>query len=78
MGNIAVELRDTLQAKLSFAGIVVEEVRLSHLAYAPEIASAMLKRQQAAAVLQTRKFLVENALHIVDDVLHYFRRPRKD
>ncbi len=70
--HIAAELRGHLQAKLSLAGIVVEDVRLSHLAYAPEIAASMLKRQQAEAVLLARKYLIENAVNIVDDVLKYF------
>ncbi|MEM7428287.1 MAG: SPFH domain-containing protein [Pseudomonadota bacterium] len=70
--TIGAELREHLQAKLAVAGITVEEVRLSHLAYAPEIASSMLKRQQAEAVLLARKFLIENALTIVDDVLTHF------
>jgi regulator of protease activity HflC (stomatin/prohibitin superfamily) len=70
--DIARILVDDLQDKLKIAGIHVEEVRISHLAYAPEIAAVMLKRQQAVAVLQARRYLVENALAIVDDVLlHY-------
>ena len=70
--DIARILVEDLQGKLEIAGIHVEEVRISHLAYAPEIAAVMLKRQQAVAVLQARRYLVENALAIVDDVLlHY-------
>jgi len=71
-GDIAGELVTELQSKLSTAGIVIEEVKLTHLAYAPEIASSMLKRQQAEAVLQARKYLVENALSIVDTVMEHF------
>jgi regulator of protease activity HflC (stomatin/prohibitin superfamily) len=65
-------LAKTLQEKVSVAGIHIEDVRLSHLAYAPEIATAMLKRQQAVASLEAREYLVKNALSIVDDVVEHF------
>ncbi len=45
------------------------EARLSHLAYAPEIASAMLRRQQAEAVVRARQIITENAVHIVEQAL---------
>lgn len=70
--EIAAKLQEALQAKLSVAGIVIEETRLSHLAYAAEIAVAMLKRQQAVAIFQARRYMVENALAIIDDVIRHF------
>jgi regulator of protease activity HflC (stomatin/prohibitin superfamily) len=73
-GEIVEKLESELQEKLGIAGITVREVRISHLAYAPEIAAAMLRRQQAEAVLQARRFLVENALTIVDGVLAHFTK----
>lgn len=70
--EIAEKLQQALQAKLAVAGIVIEETRLSHLAYAAEIAVAMLKRQQAVAIFQARRYMVENALAIIDDVIRHF------
>lgn len=72
MDEISEKLKSTLQEKLSVAGIVIEEARLSHLAYAQEIASAMLKRQQAVAVFQARRYMAENALSMIDDVIAHF------
>ncbi|MCA9173699.1 MAG: SPFH domain-containing protein [Planctomycetales bacterium] len=59
-----------LQERLSQAGVVVEEARLSHLAYAPEIASAMLRRQQAEAIITARTKIVEGAVSMVEMALH--------
>lgn len=70
--EIAGQLQETLQTKLAVAGIHVEETRLSHLAYAQEIAGAMLKRQQAVAIFQARRYMVENALAIIDEVMVHF------
>jgi regulator of protease activity HflC (stomatin/prohibitin superfamily) len=70
--EIAGKLQEALQAKLAVAGIVIEETRLSHLAYASEIAVAMLKRQQAVAIFQARRYMVENALAIIDEVVQHF------
>jgi regulator of protease activity HflC (stomatin/prohibitin superfamily) len=70
--EITKELAAELHQKLSLAGISVEEVKLSHLAYAPEIASSMLKRQQAVAVMEARKYLVENATVIVEGIISNF------
>lgn len=72
LDEIAAKLNAVLQEKLSLAGIVVEETKLSHLAYASEIAGAMLKRQQAVAILEARQYMVENALAIIDDVMKHF------
>ena len=58
-------LREKLQERTSVAGVVVDETKLSHLAYAPEIASAMLRRQQAEAVLAARRFIVQGAVEMV-------------
>lgn len=72
--EVAAKLKEMLQEKLSAAGIVIEDIKLSHLAYAPEIASAMLKRQQAAAIFQARQYMVENALAIIDEVMAHFQK----
>lgn len=66
---IALKLRAEVQDRLQKAGVDVLEARLSHLAYAPEIAQAMLQRQQANAVLAARKIIVQGAVGIVSDAL---------
>jgi len=72
--EITKELTEELQQKLSLAGIQVQEVKLSHLSYAAEIATSMLKRQQAMAMLEARKYLVENAVTIVESVITSFEK----
>ncbi len=67
--EIASELRAELQKRLVVAGVEVHEARLTHLAYAPEIAQAMLRRQQAQAVVAARKLIVEAAVGMVDHAL---------
>ncbi len=62
-------LRTELQERLSKAGVVVDEARLTHLAYAPEIAQAMLRRQQAEAVIAARTKIVQGAVSMVDMAL---------
>ncbi len=62
-------LKDALQERLKRAGVAVIEARLSHLAYAPEIAGAMLQRQQATAVVAARKKIVEGAVGMVEMAL---------
>ncbi|WP_135211358.1 SPFH domain-containing protein [Vitreimonas flagellata] len=62
-------LREKLQERVSVAGVVIDETKLSHLAYAPEIASAMLRRQQAEAVLAARRFIVQGAVEMVQHAL---------
>ncbi len=62
-------LRQELQARLQKAGVAVEESRLTHLAYAPEIAQAMLRRQQAEAVIAARQKIVHGAVSMVDMAL---------
>lgn len=63
------ELKNELQARLQRAGVEVLEARISHLAYAPEIASAMLQRQQATAIIAARQKIVEGAVSIVEQAL---------
>ncbi len=58
-----------LQERLAKAGVVVEEARLTHLAYAPEIASAMLRRQQAEAIIAARQKIVHGAVSMVEMAL---------
>jgi regulator of protease activity HflC (stomatin/prohibitin superfamily) len=62
-------LRIELQERLALAGIEVLEARLTHLAYAREIAEAMLRRQQAAAIVAARRIIVEGAVGLVDMAL---------
>jgi hypothetical protein len=68
--EVSAELRLALIERLSVAGITVDECGLTHLAYAPEIAGAMLRRQQAEAVISARKKLVEGAVTMVEMALH--------
>jgi len=63
--EVSEALEKELQERLSKAGVVVLEARLSHLAYAPEIAEAMLKRQQASAIVSARQKIVEGAVGMV-------------
>ena len=67
--QVNAELRDELNARLSLAGITVDECGLTHLAYASEIAGAMLRRQQAEAVIAARRKLVEGAVSMVEMAL---------
>jgi regulator of protease activity HflC (stomatin/prohibitin superfamily) len=67
--EVAAKLREELVGRVKVAGVVVDEARLAHLAYAPEIASAMLKRQQAEAVLAARRLIVKGAVGMVETAL---------
>jgi regulator of protease activity HflC (stomatin/prohibitin superfamily) len=67
--EISLKLRGEIQERLEKAGVEVIEARISHLAYAPEIASAMLRRQQAAAVIAARQKIVEGAVGMVQMAL---------
>jgi len=67
--EIAERLRAEIQERLEKAGVKVLETRISHLAYAPEIASAMLRRQQASAVIAARQKIVEGAVGMVEMAL---------
>jgi len=67
--QVSTLLREKLQERVAVAGVVIDETKLSHLAYAPEIASAMLRRQQAEAVLAARRFIVQGAVEMVEHAL---------
>jgi len=67
--DVAGRLRDELVSRVSVAGVAVDEARLAHLAYAPEIAGAMLRRQQAEAVLAARRLIVRGAVSMVESAL---------
>lgn len=66
---VAEDLERELQDRVSRAGITIDEARLTHLAYAPEIAQAMLRRQQAEAVIAARQKLVTGAVTMVETAL---------
>ncbi|WP_297323776.1 SPFH domain-containing protein [Nitrosomonas sp.] len=66
---IAGLLRESIQQHVDVAGIVIEEAKIAHLAYAPEIANAMLRRQQAEAVVMARQKLVDGAVGMVEVAL---------
>ncbi len=67
--DVSAALRAELQQRLTKAGVEVEEARLTHLAYAPEIAQAMLRRQQAEAIIAARQKIVHGAVSMVDMAL---------
>jgi regulator of protease activity HflC (stomatin/prohibitin superfamily) len=68
--EVSQALKAELGQRLARAGVVVEEARLTHLAYAPEIAQAMLRRQQAEAVIDARQKIVHGAVSMVGMALH--------
>jgi regulator of protease activity HflC (stomatin/prohibitin superfamily) len=68
-GAIADHLKQEVQLRLAKAGVEVIEARISHLAYAPEIAAAMLQRQQAGAIIAARQRIVEGAVGMVEMAL---------
>jgi len=67
--EVSLSLQEELQQRLSKAGVFVEEARLTHLAYAPEIAGAMLRRQQAEAIIDARQKIVHGAVSMVQMAL---------
>lgn len=69
MDEVSHALQKQLQERLTKAGVFVEEARLTHLAYAPEIAQAMLRRQQAEAVIAARQKIVHGAVSMVEMAL---------
>ena len=69
-GEIAKHLTEEIQDRLAEAGVSVVEARISHLAYAPEIAQAMLQRQQASAIIAARTRIVEGAVSMVEMALN--------
>lgn len=68
-GEVADALRGEVEERLEVAGVKVLEARLTHLAYAPEIAQAMLRRQQAEAIIAARRRIVEGAVGMVEMAL---------
>jgi regulator of protease activity HflC (stomatin/prohibitin superfamily) len=67
--QVSALLRSKLQERIAVAGVAIDETKLSHLAYAPEIAGAMLRRQQAEAVLAARRYIVQGAVEMVQHAL---------
>jgi len=72
--EVSEALEQELKNRLSKAGVVVEEARLNHLAYASEVAEAMLKRQQAAAIVAARQKIVEGAVGMVQMALEHLKK----
>ncbi len=68
-GEVSDQLEEQLQERVAAAGVTIDECRLTHLAYAPEIAHAMLKRQQADAVVAARQRIVEGAVGMVETAI---------
>ncbi len=66
---VARRIRDEIQSKVADAGLEVIEARITYLAYAPEIAAAMLQRQQASAIIDARKMIVDGAVGMVEMAL---------
>ena len=73
-GKISESLKAEIQDRLQKAGVEVIEARISHLAYAPEIANAMLRRQQASAIIAARERIVEGAVGMVELALSELNR----
>ena len=71
--EINTEIQEELTTRLTMAGVEVLEVRISHLAYAPEIAGAMLRRQQAEAIIDARARIVEGAVSMVEMALDHLK-----
>lgn len=67
--DVARRLREELANRVRVAGVAIDEARLAHLAYAPEIAGAMLRRQQAEAILSARRLIVRGAVSMVESAL---------
>lgn len=76
LDEISHALTEELQERLAKAGVVVEEARLSHLAYAAEIAGAMLRRQQAEAIVAARRRIVDGAVGMVQMALEHLERDK--
>ena len=74
--EVANALRGEIQSRLEQAGVSVIEARISHLAYAPEIAHAMLRRQQASAIIAARTQIVSGAVGMVDMALEQLNQKR--
>jgi regulator of protease activity HflC (stomatin/prohibitin superfamily) len=74
--EVAEQLQAEIQERVSKAGVEVLEARISHLAYSPEIAAAMLRRQQASAIIAARQKIVEGAVSMVEMALHQLAERR--
>lgn len=74
LNSVAQALSDTIQEHVSLAGLEIIEARMAHLAYAPEIANAMLRRQQAQAVVAARSYIVEGAVGMVRLAIDHLER----
>ena len=66
---VASRIRDEIQARVTVAGLEIVEARITYLAYAPEIAAVMLQRQQASAIIDARKMIVDGAVGMVEMAL---------
>lgn len=69
LDEVSVDLQNELSERLIKAGVIVDEARIAHLAYAPEIAGAMLRRQQAEAIVAARRRIVDGAVGMVEIAL---------
>ena len=67
--EVAAALKQELQARFADAGVMVLDAKITHLAYAPEIAQVMLRRQQAEAIISARKKIVQGAVSMVEEAL---------
>ena len=67
--TVAARIREEIQKRVEEAGIEIVEARITYLAYAPEIASVMLQRQQASAIIDARKMIVDGAVGMVEMAL---------
>ncbi|HWQ75605.1 MAG TPA: SPFH domain-containing protein [Syntrophomonas sp.] len=67
--EVADKIKEEIQSKVEIAGLEILEARITHLAYAPEIAAAMLQRQQASAIIDARQMIVEGAVGMVEMAL---------
>lgn len=72
--EVAARLREELVGRIAVAGVAIDEARIAHLAYAPEIAGAMLRRQQAEAILAARRLIVRGAVEMVETALQDLNR----
>ena len=72
--EVADRLKEEIQSKVHIAGLEILEARITHLAYAPEIASAMLQRQQAAAIIDARAMIVDAAVGMVEMALQQLEK----
>lgn len=75
-GEVSDNLRKQVEARLEVAGVEISEARISHLAYAQEIAQAMLRRQQAEAIVAARQKIVEGAVGMVESALNMLREQK--